>query len=165
MVHEKNWRVSLCVQETLSSTRFSLNSCSHSSISEHDGSHRSFSWFSFLFDFGFWVGLVNGSPRTFRSTCELDTDAGSESVPHMSAFALFSLSLDTVIVGEVDELEEDVRWSISCFEGVIDVEEGKLEEILADKRRPTIGPKFSVLRCIRIPFLMRCGFWPSRRLS
>ena len=32
----------------------------------------------------------------------------SESVPHMSAFALFSLSLDTVVVGEVDELEEDV---------------------------------------------------------
>ena len=39
---------------------------------------------------------------------ELDTDAGSESVPHMSALALFSLSLDTVIDGEVDELEEDV---------------------------------------------------------
>ena len=63
---------------------------------------------SFLFGFGFLVGLVNGSPRSFRSTCELDTDAGSESVPHMSALALVSLSLDTVIVGEVDELEDDV---------------------------------------------------------
>ena len=47
-------------------------------------------------------------PRSVRSTCELDTDAGSESVPHMSARARASLSLDTVIVGEVDELEEDV---------------------------------------------------------
>ena len=66
----------------------------------------------------------------------------------MSAFALFSLSLDTVIVGEVDELEEDVGWSISCFEGVIDVEEGKLEEKLADKPGTTIGTKFSLLHCI-----------------
>ena len=47
---------------------------------------------------------------------------------------------------------------MSCFEGVIDVEEGKLEEELADKPGTTIGTKFSVLYCIRIPFLMRCGF-------
>ena len=59
---------------------------------------------------------------------------------------------------EVDELEEDVGRSMSCFEGVIDVEEGKLEEELADKPGTTIGTKFSVLHCIRIPFLMRCGF-------
>ena len=50
---------------------------------------------------------------------------------------LFSTrSLDTVedvMVGEVDELEEDGGCSISCLEGVIDVEEGKLEEELDDK--------------------------------
>ena len=86
----------------------SLNSCSHSGMCRHTTGLTVLSWFSFLFGFGFLVGLVNGSPRSFRSTCEFDTDAGSESVPHMSAFALFSLSLDTVIVGEVDELEEDV---------------------------------------------------------
>ena len=50
--------------ETLLSTRFSLNSCSHSGFSEHNRSHRSFSWFSFLFGFGFLVGLVNGSHRS-----------------------------------------------------------------------------------------------------
>ena len=77
-------------------------------MSEHNGSPRSFSWFSFSFGFGFLVGLVNGSRRSFRSTCELDTDAGSESIPYVSACAQFSMSLDTVIVGEVDELEEDV---------------------------------------------------------
>ena len=38
----------------------------------------------------------------------LDTDAGWESIPLRSSRALVSLSLDTVIVGEVDELEEDV---------------------------------------------------------
>ena len=64
------------------------------------------------------------------------------------------------MVGEVDELEEDVGWSISCLEGVTDVEEGKMEEELVDKPGTTIGTKFSVLQIIRIPSLMRCGFWP-----
>ena len=40
----------------------------------------------------------------------------------------------------------------------MDFEEGKLEEELADKPGTTVGTKFSVLQCIRIPFLMRCGF-------
>ena len=52
--------------------------------------------------------------------------------------------------GEVDELEEDVGWSISCLEGVMDVKEGKEE--LVDKPGTTIVTKFSVLHCIRIPF-------------
>ena len=56
------------------------------------------------------------------------------------------------MVGEVDELEEDAGWSISCLEGVIDVEEGKLEDELVDKPGTTIGTKFSVLHCIRTPF-------------
>ena len=54
--------------------------------------------------------------------------------------------------GEVDELEEDVGWSISCLEGVMDVEEGKLEEELVDKPGTTIGTKFSVLHCIEYRF-------------
>ena len=77
-------------------------------MSEFTRSPRSKSWSSFLFGFGFLVGLVNRSHRSFRSTCELDTDAGSESVPHMFAFAPFSLSLHIVTVGEVDEHEEDL---------------------------------------------------------
>ena len=55
------------------------------------------------------------------------------------------------MVGEVDDLEEDVG-SISCLEGVMDVEEGKLEEELVDKPGTTIGTKFSALHCIRIQF-------------
>ena len=47
------------------------------------------------------------------------------------------------MVGEVDELEEDV---------VMDVEEGNLEEELVDKPGTTIGTKFSVFHCILIPF-------------
>ena len=40
----------------------------------------------------------------------------------------------------------------------MDVEEGKLDDDLADKPGTTIGTKFSVLQMIRIPFSMRCGF-------
>ena len=86
MVHEKNWRVSLYGQE-LRHPRDFLNSCSHSGISEY-----------------------NGSLRSVRSTCELDTSAGWEPIPLRSSRARVSLSLDTVVVGEVDELEEDVGW-------------------------------------------------------
>ena len=67
-----------------------------------------------------------------------------------SSRALVSLSLDTVVVGEVDELEEDVGRSIFCLEGVIEVEGRELDEELTDKPGTTIGTKFSVLHCIRI---------------
>ena len=85
-----------------------MNSCNHSGMSEQNGSLRSYSWSSFFFGFGFLVGLVNRSPRSFLSTCLLDTVTGQESIPHKSHRALIPLSLDTVMVGEVDELEEDV---------------------------------------------------------
>ena len=80
------------------------------------------------------VGLVNNSsdtseeygfPRSCLSTLSLDT-------------------VEDVMVGEEDELEEDLGRSISCLEGVMDVEESKLEEELADKPGTTIGTKFSV---------------------
>ena len=81
-------------------------------MSEFNRSLRSRSWSSFLFGFGFLFGLVNGSHRSFRSTCELDTGAGWESILHGShRSCLARLSLDTdedVMAGEVDELEEDV---------------------------------------------------------
>ena len=59
------------------------------------------------------------------------------------------------MVGEVDELEEDLECSISCLNGVMGVEVSKLEEELADKPGTTIGTKFSVLNCIRIRFLFK----------
>ena len=78
-------------------------------MSEHNGSHRSISWFSILFGFGILVGLGNnGSHRSISSTCELDTGTGWESIPLRSSHSRVSLSLNTVVVGEVDELEEDV---------------------------------------------------------
>ena len=58
--------------------------------------------------FGFLVGLVKGSSRSFRSTCELDAGTGWESIPLRSFLSRVSLSLNTVVVGEADELEEYV---------------------------------------------------------
>ena len=51
---------------------------------------------------------TTGLPRSIRSTCELDTGTGWESIPLRSSLSRVSLSLNTVVVGEVDELEEDV---------------------------------------------------------
>ena len=42
---------------------------------------------------------------------------------------------------------------------VLEVDESDPEDEL-DKPGTTIGTKFSVLQGIRIPFWMRCGFWP-----
>ena len=86
---------------------------------------------------------------------ELDGNLSYSDLPVLE----ISLSLDTVMVGEVDELEEDVGWSIFRLEEVIDVEEWEMEEEFDDKSGITIGTKFSVLHYIRIPFSMRCGFW------
>ena len=47
---------------------------------------------------------------------------------------------------------------INFFKGVMDVEEGKLEEELVDEPGTTIGTKFSVLLCIRIPFFNEMWF-------
>ena len=44
------------------------------------------------------------------------------------------------------------------LKGVIEVDGSDPEDELVDKSGATIGTKFSVLHCIRIPFLMRCGF-------
>ena len=77
-------------------------------MSEFNRSQGSRSWSSFLFGFGFLVGLGNnGSPRSIRSTCELDTGTGWESIP-LRSFLSQSHSHSTVVVSEVDELEEDV---------------------------------------------------------
>ena len=97
------------------------------------------------------MGLSNnGSPRSIRSTCELDTGTRWESIPLRSSLDRVSLSLNTVVVGEVDELGEDVGWSISSLAGVMDVDEDPEDEL--DKPGTTIRTKSSVLHCIRIPF-------------
>ena len=161
MAHEKNWRVSLCVQELCHPQNFlwilaAIPICHRS--------HRSISWSWFLL--GFWIfdglGLTTGHPVLSFQHVYLTQLRDRNPSPHGShRSCLITLSLDTVgdvIVGEVDELEEDVGWSISSHESVFNVDEGKREEQLVPGSK--IGTKFSVLHCNRIPFLMRCGFQP-----
>ena len=92
ILHEKNWRVSLCVQELCHPQDF------------------------YLF-WGFWLAwrripesaANNGFQGSIiSSTCELDIGTGWESIPLGSSLSRVSLSVNTVVVGEVDELEEDV---------------------------------------------------------
>ena len=78
-------------------------------MSEHNGSLRSIVVFVFIWFWIFgWLGQQRVSPFYHRSTCELDTGTGWESIPLRSSLSRVSLSLNTVVVGEVDELEEDV---------------------------------------------------------
>ena len=81
-----------------------------------------------------------------------DTSTGEISFSVRSSLSRVSLSLDVAVVGEEDELEDDVEQCLSCLEGVMDVEEGKLEEELVEKPGTTIGTKFAVLHRFRIPF-------------
>ena len=56
------------------------------------------------------------------STLKLDTGTGEVSLSVRSSLSPVSLSLDVAVVGEEDELEEDVEQCLSCLEGVIEVE-------------------------------------------
>ena len=76
ILHEKNWRVSLSVQELCHPPKFPSILAATPVCQNTTGRLVLSSWFSFLFGFGFLVGLLNGSPRSVRSTCELDTSAG-----------------------------------------------------------------------------------------
>ena len=56
-----------------------------------------------------WLAANNGSPLSvISSTFGLFTGTGWESIPLRSSLSRVSLSLDAVVVGEVDELDEDV---------------------------------------------------------
>ena len=80
----------------------------------------------------------------------------------MSLLGASSLSRTDIspTVGEEDEVEEDDEEWLSCLEGVFEADWSEPEEELVDKPGTMIGTKFSVLQIIRIPSLMRCGFWP-----
>ena len=68
-------------------------------MSEWHGSPRSCSWSSFLFGFGFLVGLFNSC------SSEISEEHGS----HRSCLATLSLdTVEDVMRGEVDELQEHV---------------------------------------------------------
>ena len=72
-------------------------------------SHRSVPWFSFLFVLDFWLAwATTGLPVLFVQHVNLTQALDGDRFPLRSSRARVSLSLNTVVVGEVDELEEDV---------------------------------------------------------
>ena len=135
----------------------------HSGISElarpesaNNGSSRSLLG-SFLLDFGFLLAWsISGSPD--RSWTVVDTVTGEMSLSVRSSRSR-SRVLISLTVGDEDEVEEEVEQWLSCFKSVLEVDESDPEDEF-DKPGTTIGTKFSVFQGIRIPFLMRCGFWP-----
>ena len=54
------------------------------------------------------------------------------------------------------KMKKMMRNDSRCFIGVLEVDEDPEDEL--DNPGTTIGTKFSVLHCVRIQFLMRCGF-------
>ena len=143
-----------------SSTNFSLNSCSHSGISDlarpvsaNKGSPRSLLG-SFFFGFGFWLAWsISGRPDPSSTVVDTVTGEMSLSVRFPRSRVWISLT-----GGDEDEVEEDDEHWLSCLEGVLEADEDPEDEF--DKPGTTIGTKFSVVQGFRIPFLMRCGFWP-----
>ena len=138
-VHEKNSRVSLCVQELfhpqdslwiLATIPVCRNNTGVTVLARDSHFYLVLGFrlvhVRTLLVFQKWTGLL----RTCLSTLSLDTIAGGWS-----------------------------EWSIFWPERVVGVEVDELEEVV-DKPGTTIGKKFSVLHCVRKPFLMRCGFWP-----
>ena len=86
-------------------------------LAANKGSLRPLSGFPHYLVCGFWLAWqryqdwqqTTGSPRSIiSSSFELDTGSGWESIPLRSPLSRVSLSFDSVVVGEEDELEEDV---------------------------------------------------------
>ena len=105
----------------------------------------------------FWIfGWLGGAYRNQQQTTGFTVLSSPQHLNLTQALDTLilwiSLSLDAVVVGEEDEIEEDVERCFSCLEGVIEVEGWELDEELVDKPGTTIGTKFSVLQYVRIPF-------------
>ena len=172
ILHEKNWRESLRVLEFHHPPHFHWILAATPGFQNLRDLRRQttgvdvLSWspfYLFLGVFG-WLGdlardWIHGKQRVspfYHQHWNL-TQALERYHFQFDPLSRVSLSLD-VVVGEEDELEEDVEQCLSCLEGVIEVEWWEPEEELGDKPGTTIGTKFSVLHCIRIPFFNEMWF-------
>ena len=140
----------------------SLSTLFRSRKSEYNGYPRSFNNDSSRSFCGpFWVILRvlwawSTSVLPDLSSTVADTITGEL---WLSTRSSRSRVLVSFTVGDEDELEEDVGQCLSYLESVLEVDESVLEDDF-DKPGTKIGTKFSVLHCILIPFVMRCGFCP-----
>ena len=173
MVHEKNWRVSLCVQE-LCHLQDSIWILAAIPVSRNDTGLPVLArdpHFYLVLGFGLVYSTTllmfqNSTGLTVLAFPQVhltrlrdgDPSHTGLSVLVYPHFRLTRLKMSWVL--RWTNLRKTWDGQFPALKGVMGVEEGKLEEELVDKPRTTIGTKFSVLHCTRIPFLMRCGFWP-----
>ena len=126
-----------------------------SSINSSDFHLRRQSLNNIPFWVAWWVTVYNGSPR---SIINIWTWHRHWKWINFTLILSFS-SLTVAVVGEDDELEEDVERCLSCL-AYLKLKDENWRKNSLIKPRTTIGTKFSVLHCVRKPFWMRCGFWP-----
>ena len=114
-LHEKNWRVSLCVLELCHPRDFLWILAAVPENQKTTGRSVPYRGFRFYLVLDFWLAWSTGRPVLFVQHVHLTQVLDGNLIPLRSSRARVSLSLDTVVVGEVDELEEDVGWSINLL--------------------------------------------------
>ena len=117
-----------------SSTKFTLNSCNHSGISESHGLPRSIV-VSFWLVFGISFAWISSGFLDLSST---NSDTGTGDISLLGASSLSRTGISPT-VGEEGEDEEDEEEWLSCLKGVLEVDEDAEEEL--DKPGTTIGTK------------------------
>ena len=104
----KNWCVSLCVQELYHPRDFLKILAAIPVCRNTTGLSVPPRGLRFYLVLYFWLAWSTGLSVLSFQHVHLTQLLDRNLLPHMSSLALISLSLDTVMVGEVDELEEDV---------------------------------------------------------
>ena len=132
-----------------SSTKFSPSSCSHSGMSESSHGFPRSIVVSSLFVFQFLLACFSSGFPDLSST---NSDTGTGEMSLLGASSLSRTEISPA-VGEEGEGEEDEQERLSCFRGVLEVDEDPEDKL--DKPGTAIGTKFSVLQIIRLPFLIR----------
>ena len=156
MLHEKNSRVSLCVMEFHHPPNFpwilaAIPVCGNNTGLTVPVRDLDFFWF---WDFGWSMQQLFWQRFWCFRRIRVSPYLPIHTFTWHDCWRWFewSISVEDVTGVKVDELEEDVGWSMS------DPEE-------FDKKRTKIGTKFSVFHCIRIPFKWDVVFdWSSIRM-
>ena len=107
-MQEKNWRVSLCVQELCHPRDFLRILAAILGFRNKTGKPVLSRGLRFYLVLDFWLAWKTGRSVLFVQHVNLTHVLDGNLSHSRSSRARVSLSLDTVVVGEVDELEEDV---------------------------------------------------------
>ena len=149
---DTSWEELACesLRSRTSSTKFSLNSCGHSGISESPHGFLRSIVVSFSLGFGILLAWISSGFPDLSST---NSGTGTGEMSLSNASSLSRTDISPTVGGEGEDEDEEEEERLSCFIGVREVDEDAEEEL--DKAGTTIR----TLQIIRIPSLMRCGFF------